>query len=365
MHIMHVVGNFGPGGAEMGVVRIIKAMSDTSICHSICSISSDLRMKYYLPETVNCYSIGVDKPNYFAFKALSGLFKKTRVDIAHVNNIAPWFDVAVASRLSGCKCIQTFHGVEDISHKFSLFKKLQIFCSWKLSHHLGAVSQASADLFTTLTGIDKSCVAVINNGIDTNFFSPEDPAGKKILRKRLGLPEDHVLLGCVAALRPVKNHNGLLTAFERVVRHHPNTRLVLVGDGMLRQDLQKQCSTSGISDHVIFAGQRDEIDQYLKSFDIFVLNSKTEGLSYALLEAMACGLPVVATDVGGNSQLIENGKDGYLYPDGDEEALCDILIQLIGNPDDIIPIGDRARQKILADYSLKYMIKQYFTLYSE
>jgi len=363
MHVMHILGSFGPGGAEMGVVRLIKGMADRSIQHSVCSISSDLGMKPYLPDAVNCYSIGLDGPARFAFKSLSALFKETAVDIAHVNNIAPWFDVALASRLSGCRCIQTFHGVEDISIQFSFLKKLQIFCSWKLTHHLSAVSQSSAELFSKLTGINKSCIEIIKNGIDINFFSPVNLNEKKSLRQHLNLPESSVILGCVAALRPVKNHKGLLSAFAKVLQTHKDTVLVLVGDGPLAEELNRHCDRLGLRNHVIFTGRKDNINQYLKSFDIFVLNSETEGLSYAVLEAMACGLPVVATDVGGNSHLIDNEADGFLYPDGDEKALSQILIQIIENQDVIRSMGEKARNKIIKDYSLESMIQKYFALY--
>lgn len=363
MHIMHVLGSFGPGGAEMGVVRLVNAMSDKSIRHSVCSINSDLRMKQYLPKSIRCYSLGVDGSSLFAFKPLSAIFRSADVDIVHVNNIAPWFDVAVASKLSGCRCIQTFHGVEDISIQFSMLKKLQLYCSLKLSNHVNAVSDASADLFTKLTGINKSCISVINNGVDANFFSPIDPVEKKMLRQRLNLPKEAIILGCVAALRTVKNHRDLLFAFKTVAQTHKEAVLVLVGDGVLHDELKLQCKKLGISDHVIFTGRRENVDQYLKAFDVFVLNSKTEGLSYAVLEAMACALPVVATDVGGNSQLIENGIDGFLYPDGDGENLSRIMVQMIETQDEIRSMGERARKKIINTYSLEAMIEKYLALY--
>ena len=137
----------------------------------------------------------------------------------------------------------------------------------------------------------------------------------------------------------------------------------MVGDGPLAEELNRHCDRLGLRNHVIFTGRKDNINQYLKSFDIFVLNSETEGLSYAVLEAMACGLPVVATDVGGNSHLIDNEADGFLYPDGDEKALSQILIQIIENQDVIRSMGEKARNKIIKDYSLESMIQKYFALY--
>ncbi len=366
MHVMHIVGSFGPGGAEMGIVRLIKGMKDLPVKHSVCSLSSDLTMKSHLPDTICCHSLEIEGPSFSAFKKLASLFRKTGVDIVHVNNIAPWFDAALASKLAGCRCIQTFHGVEDITMKFSTIKKIQFFLSWKLSHGLTAVSSMAAELFAQLTGIDASHITIIDNGIDTKFFSPPSgPEEKKKLRQSLGLPEKPVLIGCVAALRPVKNHAGLIAAFKSVLKQVKTPAvLVLVGDGPLKSELQDMCVQYGILEHVIFAGRRDNVEQYLKSFDVFALNSKTEGLSYAVLEAMACGLPVVASDVGGNSQVIENCKNGFLYTEGDVKALSEILVQLIRNKEIICKAGINARNKIAEDYSLGSVILKYFTLYN-
>ena len=363
MHIMHIVGNFGPGGAEMGVVRLIKALSYPPFTHSVCSVSSDLRMKKLLQPEVGCYSLGIEGQGRLAFGSFLSIFRRAGVDIAHVNNIAPWFDVALASRLSGCRCIQTFHGVEDHTIQFSFLKKRQIYFAWKMSNRLTAVSGASAGLFSELSGIDKQFIQVIDNGIDTRLFSPVDPEEKTKIRVALGLPEEKIVLGCVAALREVKNHKGLLLGFSEVVKTDPKYTLVLVGDGPLSDDLKKLCRKLHIEKHVVFAGQRNDIDMYLKAFDVFVLNSRTEGLSYAILEAMASGLPVVATDVGGNAQIIDHGKNGILYEQGNEISLTNALMGIIRDPDKISRMGEMARKKILEKYSLDAMVRQYDLLY--
>jgi glycosyltransferase involved in cell wall biosynthesis len=362
---MHILGNFGPGGAEMGVVRLIKAMKDPFIRHSVCSIRPDLRMKHLLPPDVPCYSLDITGRGRFACKALASLFRRTSVDIAHVNNIAPWFDTALAAKLSGCRCIETFHGVEDIALGFSRLKRYAIYGAWALSNHLNAVSEAAADLFSNLTGIDRARVDVITNGIDTDFFSPVDPDEKIKIRRQLGLPEQGIIMGCVAALRPVKNHEGLISAFAAVAAAHGDAVLVLVGDGPLHDKLKARCEQMDSRHQVIFTGRKDAVDQYLKSFDIFVLNSSTEGLSYAVLEAMASGLPVVATDVGGNRRLVDHEKNGFLYPEGNEQTLSRILISLGKNPDGITGMGRLAREKVRTDYSIDTMVQKYQTLYKK
>ena len=363
MHIMHIVGNFGPGGAEMGVVRLIKALSKPPFTHSICSVSSDLRMKKHLPGGVKCYSLGINGPSRLACASFVSVFKKAGVDIVHVNNIAPWFDAALASKLCRIRCIQTFHGIEDHTLKFSFLKRLQLFCSLKMSNCLTSVSGASADLLSRIAGFEKKQIKIIDNGIDTNFFSPADSGDKENIRSSLGLPVNKCIMGCVAALRPVKNHKGLLAAFQKVIRIHKDCILVLIGDGPLAKELKQLSADAGLGSHVVFTGPRDNVEQYLKAFDIFVLNSKTEGLSYAVLEAMSSGLPVVATDVGGNAQIIDHRENGILYEQGNEKRLANVLVDLIKDPDEISRMGAMAREKILDKYSLDVMVRQYDQLY--
>ena len=362
MHIMHIVGNFGPGGAEMGIVRLIKALSHSPFEHSVCSVSSDLRMKEHLPKGIKCYSLGLDGPGRFACASFASVFRKAGVDIAHVNNIAPWFDVALGSKLCNIRCIQTFHGVEDNTLRFSFLKRLQLLFSLKMSDCLTSVSGASAELLSQLSGFDKRLIKVIDNGIDANFFSPAGPA-KKEIRKALGLPVDKCIIGCVAALRPVKNHKGLIAAFQNVVTSQKDCILVLVGDGPLTGDLKKMSSDAGLENHVIFTGRRDNVELYLKAFDIFVLNSETEGLSYAVLEAMASGLPIIATNVGGNSQIINHDENGYLVPYGNTKALTEGIILLSTSPELMKQMGQKARQKILDHYDMDTMLKKYKELY--
>lgn len=363
LHIMHILGTFAPGGAEMGVVRLIQSFPDKSIKHSVCSVGPDMTMQKYLPEGTGCYSLDITSPCRTAFLKFRDLFLKKHVDIVHVNNIPPWFDAAVGARISCCKCIQTFHGVEDSRLEYSILKKLQILCAWKCSDYINAVSQASAEFFSQLTGIDKKHVNIITNGVDTDFFRPVNLETRASLKNQLGLPKNKKIIGCVAALRPVKNHKGLLDAFALLLKESSEYCLVLVGEGPLETGLKHYCRELNIQESVIFAGHQHDTVKYLNAFDLFVLNSTTEGLSYALLEAMATGLPVVATNVGGNIQLIEDGKDGFLIQEGNTQELYNTLSQLCHARELIEVIGRNARKKIVAHYSLESSLQKYLEMY--
>lgn len=363
IHVMHILGNFGPGGAEMGVVRMINTFPEQSIKHSVCSIGSNMTMKDLLEKETECISLGLDGGSHTAFMQLKKIFVEKSVDIAHVNNIAPWFDVALASKLSGCKCVQTFHGVEENRLKFSFLKKAQMFLALKMTDYLNSVSQSAADLLSRLSGINDKTINVITNGVDTDHFRPATQEQKDSIKKDFGFLSDNIIIGCVSGLRKVKNHKGLITAFKKVIQKNSKCILVVVGTGPLEEALKRQCRELGIEEHVVFTGSQKNVVKCLNLFDLFVLNSRTEGLSYAILEAMAAGLPVIVTDVGGNTDLIETGTDGVLIEDNNVEMLSDTILKLCENKKMAEAIGLNAREKILNKYSIDVMLQNYSDLY--
>ena len=372
MRVMHIFGNFGFGGAEMGAVRLIQSFEDSTCAHAVCSISSNVSMKNLLRGGVNCYSLGLNGRSYTAFIPLLRLLRSTKTDIAHVNNLAPWFDVAVASKLAGCKCIETFHGVEEKQIKFPGWRRGLLRTAFALSSRVAAVSEASKNLLVKLSGIKRQKVKIIPNGVDTDLFSP--PASqdqKRKIRISYHLPENGFLFGCVSALRPVKDHEGLIKAFSlfmsanQSIAKQKNANLILVGDGPLASQLQLYARQLGIGENVIFMGRRNDVHKILQALDAFILNSITEGMSYAILEAMASGLPVIATDVGANTELIHHGTEGYRYSPGDLKSLTGYMADLIGNEAYSLKMKEAARKRIVEFYSIHKMVSSYKNLYEE
>lgn len=367
IHVMHVLGNLGVGGAETGVLRLIQGLSTQDLRHSICIVGSDQSLLKAAAMDIPCHSLGIQGRSYKAFSLMFRILRNHGVHLVHVNNLAPWPDALLASRLAGCPCIETFHGVEDIKLAFSPTKRLLYRAAALLSARVTAVSQEAAELLVSLTGMGRSRVRLIPNGVNTDRFAPaESPAAKKQLRQEKGLPEDGLLLGCVAALRPVKNHFGLLQAFKRASGESMvRAFLVLVGEGPLFADVQELARDLGISEKVLFLGKRNDVDELLRCFDVFVLNSHTEGLSYAMLEAMASGLPVVATAVGAAVHILKNGREGFITPAGDTEALAHALTKLFDNPGSLQSMGLEARKTVQSQYGIETMLERYRALYQE
>lgn len=228
-----------------------------------------------------------------------------------------------------------------------------------------APSKAILDALVADENADEARCLAIPNGVDVERFLPASASRRSQLRAALGFAGSECLIGCVASFTPVKCHSVLLAAFAQVHRDHPDCRLVLVGEGPLRAEIETRARAMEIAGVVHFLGARADVENILPALDIFVLASSTEGMSNAILEAQACGLPVVATDVGGNPELIEHEVSGLLVPPAQVDALARALGDLVGAPDHRAQLGAAACRGIVRDHSLAAMAATYARLYQE
>jgi glycosyltransferase involved in cell wall biosynthesis len=171
-------------------------------------------------------------------------------------------------------------------------------------------------------------VRVIHHGAELSSTCPTTPEARARARVRLGISPGALVVGSVGNFTPKKNHQTLLEATARIAAQHGKLRLVLVGSGPLELALQDSARSLGLMNRVVFAGSRDDVPELLPAFDVFALSSKYEGLPIALLEAMAAGVPCVATAVGGVPEVVTDGEEGLLVPAGDPAALADALSAL-------------------------------------
>jgi glycosyltransferase involved in cell wall biosynthesis len=208
------------------------------------------------------------------------------------------------------------------------------------------------------------CVA-IPNGVDTTRFHAADAAQRTRLRDALGFGADECLVGCVASFTPVKRHDILLAAFAQARRRFPQARLLLVGDGPLRGEVEAQARESGVNGAIHFLGARADVENILPALDVFALSSTTEGMSNAILEAQACGVAVVATAVGGNTELVQAHATGVLVPALQPDALANALADIIGAPARRSELGSAARRRVEREYSTQAMVAGYQRLYRE
>ncbi|MDD4869225.1 MAG: glycosyltransferase [Kiritimatiellae bacterium] len=310
--------------------------------------------------------------------------------ILHAHNMAAWQYAVLASFGTGVKVVYTQHGANI--HNRGLKNRLRsIVLSW-FTDRIVAVSTDTAGAMVKEQGIPRRRIKIIKNGIDIERFSEREPrinTDKHGWKKNLGIPEDSLIIGSVGRLDHVKGYDVLISAFATLVKRRdagyrsqvtgdesdapsipPTNRptdspfLLLVGDGPEYDNLKRQAKELNIDKQVIFAGCQKSVREYLRLMDVFVLPSRSEGISIALLEACACGLPVVVTDVGGNTEVIEDDKTGVVVASDDINALGAAISRLYTDESLRRRMGEAACKHIGDRFSLDATLAEYKTIYS-
>lgn len=282
--------------------------------------------------------------------------------IVHTHNATAHYHAALACLgLSAHRLLNTRHGMgaqHPRSRKEWIYRR-----SLARTHAVAAVCEAARARFAAQGVRPRGALATVPNGIRIDAFAAADDAHRQALRRLLGLTAQARIVGTVGRLNPVKDQAALLLAFARVQASRPDCALVLVGDGPLRAQLQAQAAQLGIADAVRFLGDRGDVRALLPGFDVFALSSRSEGYSMALLEACACAVPIVATDVGGNREIVAEGFNGRLVPAGAPDALAEALGALLDAPGHARDMGAAGRAWALTEASVARMAARYEALY--
>ncbi|MFO7914688.1 MAG: glycosyltransferase [Candidatus Krumholzibacteriales bacterium] len=274
---------------------------------------------------------------------------------------------ALASRLARIRgSVLSVHstGLWGSGRTFNLADRMVL----NLFDRVIALSETHAEYLSGQEGVPSGKLTVINNGIDTGRFNPagRDEKGKKV-REELGIESEDTVVSIVAALRPEKNHLMFLEAAGSVLKRSREFRFLIVGEGEQRQELERKTGRMDIADRVIFTGSRDDIPDILAATDISVLCSHpvVETFPLTVLEAMACGLPVISTDVGSVSEIITDRENGILIPSGDTEALTDAMMELASDRNLRERLGGNARRKVAGSFSDEKMAEKYIAVFDD
>ncbi len=225
---------------------------------------------------------------------------------------------------------------------------------------VAAVSEPTREVYSRITGIPPGRIQVVGNGVDIQRY--QKPADAR-LREQLGIRAGDYVLGIVARLSPEKDHALLFRAFEKVLASVKNLRLLVIGDGAERANLEKLAAQLRIDHKIAFTGFRKDIPDLLALLDLFVLCSRTEGMPLTLLEAMAAGKAIVCSTVGGIPGILESGVNGLLVPPEDEARLAAALQSLIQDRSLAMRLGKQARRDAEQKYSIEKMVGDYEALY--
>ncbi len=295
-----------------------------------------------------------------AFHRLCDLLRATQPGVIHSHNFKPFYYASLA-RLRGAASahVHTRHGAFTREHRFEW--RYRLLRPWADS--LVTVSEDGRRKLSHASGLPLGKISVLPNGVDTTRFQPT--TNKTFERTKLGLLKDCPAIANVARLSPEKDLPTLLRAFAILLRSCPNAELWIIGDGSERPMLASLSVELGIAAKTRFLGARNDVADILRAADVFALSSISEGLSVALIEAAASGLPIVATDVGGNREIIDPPNAGLVVPPRDPQALAEAMQRLLRDTPMRAALGVAARSRAIAHFSLQSMIDSYSQLYLE
>ena len=298
------------------------------------------------------------------------LLRRLRPDIVHTRNLAT-LEVQLPAWLAGVPVrIHGEHGhdVNDVDNGRQRYRVLRRLFAPLVTHWV-TVSALLQDYLTTQVGIAPARVRRLCNGVDTRRFTPVRDRQRAVLAGAPFAPNGRFIIGTIGRMQAVKDQLTLAHAFIEVLRLRPDWRarvaLVMVGDGPLREHAQRLLAEADLADIVWLPGTRSDTPALLNALDLFVLPSLAEGISNTILEAMACAVPVLATRVGGNPELVVEGVTGQLVARADPAALAHLLVSYVEDPARAVAQGVAARARIESDFSLAGMIERYAQLYRE
>jgi len=284
-------------------------------------------------------------------------------DVLHTHNaVAHYYAVAAAAGLGIRRVLNTRHGM-GASGAAGRTEQLYRFAV-RFTDFGVAVCEAARQRFAEQGVVPEDKAVAIPNGIDLARIEPRSPAARRRLLAALAIDDDPVVFGSVGRLNVLKDQRTLLHAFARVHEARQGRAiLIIVGEGDERASLERERAGLGLNAQVFLPGQRDDVPTLLAGFDVFVLSSRTEGYSLALVEAAAAALPIVATDVGGNREIVRDGRSGLLVPPDDPKALADAMRCLLDDAETRARMGDAGRLWALENGALESMLERYMDLY--
>jgi glycosyltransferase involved in cell wall biosynthesis len=359
--VMHVVLSISAGGTERLVIEICRRLGASS-APVVCCLdgagewASELTSAGVAVEALN------RQPGFRPSLGwhIARLAARHRVSVIHCHHYSPYVYGAVAKTLSPrIGLVYTEHGrLSDAAPS----AKRRLVNPW-LSRIPARVFAVSEELRRHMVaeGFSEKRVQVIYNGI---AISPRvTPEERAAARAELGLPDDAVVVGSVARLDPVKNLSLLLQAHASLHASHPRARVALVGSGPEQQALETEARRLGTSQHVLFTGYRSDARRLMSAFDVYVNCSNYEGVSLTILEAMAAGLPVVATRVGGNAEVVIDGETGIIVPGREAAPLADAIATMSGDPRLRQEMGEAGRRRVEREFSIERMVDDYRKAY--
>ena len=364
MNITHVVENLNRGGLERMVLELVKIQHRQGHrCQVVCLFEPGAQAHEL--DALGIPVAGCHKRNGVDLRALARARKiigRHDTEVLHTHNAVAHYQAVLASFGLGVRrIVNTRHGMgmgQRAGRREWLYRR-----SLARTDTVVTVCEAARREAVARGIVPDTKTRVVPNGIAVDLFEPASVEMHRRLRDELRLPNFSTLIGNVGRLNWAKDQIGLIRAFSLIHTRHPEASLVLIGDGELRERLEQAAREEGLAQRVHFLGDRNDVHGLLRGLDLFVLSSLSEGYSMALLEACATALPIVATDVGGNREIVHDGHTGRLVPASDPRALADAMLAFLQAPQQASACGRAARAWVEQHGSLEAMAGSYATLY--
>jgi sugar transferase (PEP-CTERM/EpsH1 system associated) len=369
--VAHIIYRLDVGGLENGLVNLINRMPPARFRHAVISLTDATQFRDRIARPgIPVYCLKKPPGNSIATQVrLWRLLRRLRPAIVHTRNLAS-LECTVAAALAGRNVrIHGEHGRDAADPGGSNVRRQRIRRLFKpFVYRYAAVSRELACYLETRVGVSPDRITHLCNGVDTARFQPPGN-GRVAVEASLGVTGETIVFGTVGRMEAVKDPLNLARAFIKLLdmlpQHRAMLRLAMVGDGPLRPRVIDLLQSAGVRGLAWVPGERNDIPAVMRGLDVFVLPSLGEGISNTVLEAMATGLPVIATRVGGNPELVNHGVTGTLVPPGDPDALAAVMRGYVLERGRIAQEGACARRIAVDRYGIDVMVRNYMRLYDE
>ncbi len=358
---MIITHDLAIGGLQQVVVNICRTINRDNFDVSVLCLRA---LGEFVPEVeklgIKVFFLPQKKgTDYFSFLQVAKILRREKIDVIHTHNTQPFIDGTIGALLSGVKTI--IH--TDHARSFP-DKRRYMFAEWLMSHFaykVVGVSEHTSQNLIKYENISKRKIVTIPNGIDSEKFNINIDKKKK--RKEIGIKENGPVIGIGVRLTEQKGITYLLQAMPEITKRFPDISLVIAGEGQLESDLRIEATELGIDKNILFAGPRLDMPELLQLFDLYILPSLWEGLPMVLLEAMAAGCSVVATNVGGIPKVIKHGKNGVLIHPQEPKLMASEIINLLSDKKLRDKYSQNSKKLFFKQYSAHIMTNKYEKLY--
>lgn len=364
--ICHVIHALGVGGAEVLVDVLVRQMNSefrsvVAVLDEIGDIGHRLQADGFVVEHLHRQP-GIDRG---CARRLNAFAARENVALLHAHQYTPFFQAMLSRGLLGRRPVLfTEHGrhFPDLpSKKRALVNR----CLLRKRDRLVGVGESVRQALIHNEGLPAKRVEVVYNGVDLKALATPAPHARQCLRQQLGYAQKHFVAIQVARLHSLKDHQTALHAIDIARQQNPDVRLLIVGEGDQRAAIEDTIATRKLQQHVTLTGERSDIADLLATADAFLMSSISEGIPLTIIEAMAAGLPVVSTAVGGIPEMIQHGQSGFLAASGDAKALAEGLLNLRASADLRQRIAEKGRRIAEVKFSQSSMLRGYQDLYQE